>query len=303
MAADIGEILVLGGSSFVGRELTERLGGKAIPTYNSSPFVSGIMFDATTMRITDIIQDPQAISHAIILVGDTQPNSCFDDKERSQAINVDGIERIIDDLIECDIRPVFTSSEFVFDGEKGGYVETDPAEPILLYGKQKLAIERYLQSVSDDFAILRLAKIFGVKPNDGTFFTSMLHAIEGSSEIRCAADQKFSPVYVGDVVNVILASIEAPLHGVFHVAGPEGKTRLQFLEIMINEVKKYRSVDTSINACSINDFQLPEARPIDVSMRPDKLVAATGISLLSAEEACQTICEELYSMTYSGQQT
>jgi len=79
--------------------------------------------------------------------------------EKSKALNVDSIKRILNRLKEWEIKPIFASSEFVFDGKKGNYKETDEVNPILLYGKQKVAIEDYIQSQFKDYLIFRLAKV------------------------------------------------------------------------------------------------------------------------------------------------
>ena len=85
-------------------------------------------------------------------------------RKRSYAINVQSTRRVIDDLVELGIKPVFTSSEYVFDGEQGNYVEDDPAIPSTVYGSQKLQIEQYLTDRCVDYAVLRLAKVYGSDP-------------------------------------------------------------------------------------------------------------------------------------------
>ena len=289
------KVLIFGGSSFVGGELFRRIGNNSIATFNSTSIPSGVKFDATTMSLADLVPDTHEFTDAVILIGDTEPDSCFKCQARSQLLNVDSIEKLIDQLIAANIRPVFTSSEFVFDGTKGEYTETDAAQPILIYGEQKLSVERYLQAATDDYAILRLAKVFGTTPGDGTLFSGMVEPIMTQSVIRCAADQRFSSVFVGDVVAAIVAAIEKPLNGVFHIAGPAGGTRLEFLQTLMAEVAKYTAVTAKSVACSIHDFGLPEDRPVDVSMSPSKYVNATGTTLMSAQEACEIICRKWFS--------
>lgn len=287
-----GKILILGASSYVGRHLFARLGlDKAMATYCNTPLKHGVRFDSLTMHITDLVKTFGSVTHAVILLGDTRPDSCFADPAKSHGLNVDSTTAVIDELLELGITPVFTSSEFVFDGKRGGYTETDPPNPILLYGRQKLEVERHLEASKADFAILRLAKVYGLAPGDGTFFTGLLEAVRTRESIRCAADQRFSPIFVGDVVESILGVIDRALTGTFHAAGPAGMSRLEFLEMMVAETRRHRPVDISIEPCGIDDFSLPEDRPHDVTMRPDKLVAATGIELMRPEDACRTICE------------
>lgn len=281
------KMLILGASSFVGRHLWARLGPeRAIGTYNSTRIPDGIRFDSLTMGLRDVVGDPDTVSEAVILLGNTHPDSCAADPAVSNALNVDSVKRVLDDLAELEIRPIFTSSEFVFDGEKGDYVETDPTEPIMLYGAQKLEIERYLEAAAADYCILRLAKVYGEDLGDGTLLTGFLNTIERETSLRCASDQRFSPVYVGDVCDAILRAAEAGLSGTFHLAGPQGLSRLECLNMIVAALGEHRPVELEIEPCSIHDFALPVPRPVDVSMRPDKLVAATGLELRRLAESC-----------------
>lgn len=284
-------ILVLGGSSFVGRHLAARLGpARALWTYCRRPQPGGVYFDDVSMRLLDIIGEPEAFSHAVILLGETKPDSCAQDPRRSQAVNVDGIIRLLQELRRWAITPVFASSEFVFDGTRGGYTEDDPPRPILTYGRQKLQVEQHLQEGGGAWAVVRLAKVVGAERGDGTLFSSWLEAIERGQTIRCAFDQIFSPIYVGDVVEAILRLIERDARGLFHAAGPRPFSRLQLLELLLERLRAHgRAADVRVVPCSIHDFGLRERRPLDVSMRPDKLVAATGLQLQDMAVLCDRL--------------
>ena len=60
------------------------------------------------------------------------------------------------------IKPIFMSSERVFDGGLGNYSEDDPANAETVYGTQKMEIEQYLAQSGGDYAVLRLAKVYGI---------------------------------------------------------------------------------------------------------------------------------------------
>jgi dTDP-4-dehydrorhamnose reductase len=285
------KILILGASSFVGQHLAAALpDGQAIGTYNRMHIKGARHFDSLTMRIRDIIDPSDCPSHAIILMGDTDPDSCIADPALSRAVNVESTRIVIDDLLALGVKIIFTSTEFVFDGARGMYVESDPVSPILLYGEQKVEIERYLDAAAPDACILRLAKVYGITPGDGTLFTGMHETIRTVAETRCASDQVFSPVYVGTVVDAIIAAIETSIHGIYHVAGPTAYSRMECLELMLAEVRRGGAVNFQAEPCSILGFDLPEARPLNVSMCPDKLISDTQIQPLSAQEACRRIC-------------
>lgn len=285
------KILVLGASGFVGRQLWQRLGpARAMATYHRTAIDGGLPFDAVRMRLDDVIPNPQDISHAVLLLGDTRPDSCAVDAARSHALNVEGLQRAIDWCVARRITPLFASSEYVFDGRRGGYTEADPPSPTLTYGRQKVAVERYLAERAPRSVIFRLSKVYGTERGDGSLFTAWLDQIDrGETTIRCAADQVFSPVHVRDVVEGIIRLIEQDHQGLFHLAGPEGLSRIACLQRLLEQVGPARTAGVRVVPCSIDDIPLREPRPRDVSMKPDRLVAATGLRLTPVEEACRML--------------
>lgn len=284
------KILIMGSSSYVGRHLFARLGPKrAVATYYRTPIENGIYFDAVSMNLWDVIRDPETISHAVILLGDTDPDSCAKNIAKSQMLNVESIKGIIESLKDRRVIPVFASSEFVFDGEKGGYAEEDIPNPILTYGKQKVEVERYLQRFCDDYIIVRLAKVFGSQSGDGTIFTNWLNDIRHTNTIRCASDQIFSPIYIDDVVENILNLIGKDCRGIFHIASDKPFARIELLRMLLKYARRYLSADIDVIPCSINDFNLLEKRPLNVSMVPKKLVNAIGIVPEDVECMCAGI--------------
>jgi hypothetical protein len=59
--------------------------------------------------------------------------------------------------------------------------------------------------------------------------------------------------------------------------------------VLVACLKQYKKIDLQIVPKSINDFNLLEKRPIDVSMNPSKLVGAINIKLHDAPSICERI--------------
>jgi dTDP-4-dehydrorhamnose reductase len=278
------KLLILGASSSIGRHLWNRLGPeRAIGTYRSQTIDGGRAFDSTAHSIKTVIRPGEA-SHAAVLLADPQPDSCFKDPEASRRINVTAMIRLCQDLWDLGITPIFASTEFVYDGAGGEYTETDEARPILLYGQQKKEVEDFLTASGRPHAILRFAKIYGDRPGDRTLFTTWVdQMLAGTRTMRCASDQAFSPVFVGDVGEAILRVAARGVEGLFNLSGNRRFTRLDLLEMTVAALRRHRLVELAVEPCSIDDFNLPEPRPRDVSMRADKLAAATGMTFVDVE--------------------
>jgi dTDP-4-dehydrorhamnose reductase len=82
-------------------------------------------------------------------------------------------------------------------------------------------------------------------------------------------------------------SLKKNLKGIFNLAGPDSLSRIALFELLLDELGKVAPVDVKVLPCNINDFPLPERRPLNVSLRSVKLLAATGLSLTPMREVCR----------------
>lgn len=275
-------ILILGASSFVGKILSEQLNEQKIYcTHNKNPIKNGIKFDITRDHISELPVDFNSISHAIILLGDTEPNSCFFDINYSNNLNITSIIRIIDFLKKYQIKIIFFSTEFVYDGKKGDYSEIDLPNPILEYGRQKLVIETYLHNYEYS-TILRLAKVYGSHFNDGTLFSEWANKINNNEIIVCANDQYFSPIFVNDVIKITKEAIYKNIFGLFNLSCGRRYSRLELLRLLL--AYKFPEKSVSILEKSIDAFNLPEKRPKDVSMISLKAEKIFGVKFIIPED-------------------
>lgn len=286
--------LVLGGSSFVGRHLVECLGpARAVGTFFAHPVARGLYYDARHTRIADLI-DGHDFSHAVILFGNANPDSCARDPERTRQLNVERTKEAIEEICASNIVPVFASTESVFDGARGGYSETDAVRPLLRYAAQKVEIEQFLQEHCDRYLILRLGRVFGSRRGDGTLLTAWLEQLEANRDIRCASDQVFSPIPVSEVSAGIVELMQRDCAGIFHLCGTEAMNRCRMLEALMAQYERYRPCGSSIVPCRLADFETVEARPLDLSMKPDKIIDATGITIRPFGEWCEIVTRTWY---------
>lgn len=287
------KLLILGACGFIGRHMFARLGpDRAIGTYFTNPLEGGVYFDALTQDIAEIAA-PDDLWHCMILYADPHPDSCERDPDASNALNVESTKRVITRLVEWGVPLTFASTEFVFDGTMHEADESTPPNPIMRYGRQKVAIEDYLstQYPNEPWTVLRFGKVFGSSPQNEKLFTGWIEALEKGETIRIATDQIFSPIHVDDVVTGCLKAAEDKVRGLYHLCGTQAFGRHELLEMTIASVLRYRNVQPRIETCSIDDFDLLARRPKDVSMRPDKFIGATGLSITPTQQICDMIVD------------
>jgi dTDP-4-dehydrorhamnose reductase len=284
------KVLVLGASSFIGKYFISKYSHANIfRTYNNNKLDNAIQFNSLSHDLKKVIPSLNEFESAIIFLGDTKPVSCIENIEQSNKLNVDSIIRIIDCLKEARVKPIFISSEFVFDGSDGNYSEESRANPIILYGQQKLVIENYIIENFKEYLIFRLAKVYGITKNDNTIFTNWMEHLERNETILCAEDQRFSPIYVGDVVKVIYEFCKNKYQGIYHLGGEKAYSRLELLQILIKARRKFKISNINIETCKFNSFDLGEKWPLDVSMNVAKLKSTYNKLLMTPQEACEKI--------------
>ena len=120
-----------------------------------------------------------------------------------------------------DVRLIHVSSDVVFDGTRGRYVEEDAPAPVNSYGRSKAGAERRVRELHPRATIVRTSLIDGgVEPGPQERL-----AREGT---RFFVDEIRSPVHVADLADALLELIPLDVPGPLHVAGADDVSRYDF---------------------------------------------------------------------------
>jgi dTDP-4-dehydrorhamnose reductase len=151
---------------------------------------------------------------------ETDPVSC-------RRVNTSGAVILAEECEQLGIRAVSFSSDLVFDGETNRrYIETDPVNPLGVYGASKAAAEAALQKLSNTL-IVRTSAFFG--PWDSANFLAHLRrALQRGATFPAASDLVVSPTYVPDLVNVCLDLLIDGERGIWHLANDGELTWAEF---------------------------------------------------------------------------
>ncbi|MGE0710520.1 MAG: NAD(P)-dependent oxidoreductase [Planctomycetota bacterium] len=124
-------------------------------------------------------------------------------------------------------RFVTYSTDYVFDGERGGYREDDPPRPLNVYGEAKLGLERGLAELPGAL-VLRTSTVYGPEAQGKNFVYQLVRRLRAGQPFRVPSDQTATPSYAPDVAAVTLALVERGAEGVWHVTGPDALDRGAF---------------------------------------------------------------------------
>ena len=177
-------------------------------------------------------------------------------------------------------RFLHISTDAVFDGRKGDYVESDSTNPLSIYACSKLAGERAVQD-ANPYAIIARVVFFGWSLSGlrslSEFFFNHLRAGE---PVKGFTDTYFSPLYVEDLARVLLKMVTVDLAGVYHVASSE---KLSKYEFGMRIAKRFGFDPELIEPIKGSDIDRGASRSLNLHLRPDKVQAALGYALPSVD--------------------
>ena len=83
-------------------------------------------------------------------------------KQKNLAFQVNAhAVKVIAEISKKSILLIHFSTDYVFDGKKSNYNETDMTNPINVYGESKLLGEKYIIETGGNFLILRISWVYG----------------------------------------------------------------------------------------------------------------------------------------------
>jgi dTDP-4-dehydrorhamnose reductase len=211
---------------------------------------------------------------ALLLAGVGSIVRCERDPAGTRAVNVEGTLRCAAALHAAGVRPVFFSSDYVFDGARGGYREQDAPAPATEYGRQKAETEaRLLDLCAGDCRILRLSKVFAIERGGGTLLDALAARLVAGDGVDAADDSIFCPTLREDLIAAVALVQARDLRGVVHVCGPEARSWHELASALAQAL----AVDPAlVRRCSIDAIQRDPRRPKNISMRTERLAGATG---------------------------
>ncbi len=150
----------------------------------------------------------------------TQVDACENDTVKCDTLNVNVVQWLAAICQELSAHLVHISTDFIFDGKKGWYKETDVPNPLSYYGFSKLKSEQILEKSNTNYTILRTSLVYG-KVFDMSRSNIVLwvkESLENKREITIVDDQFRAPTYVEDLALACKISMNKNATGIFNIA-------------------------------------------------------------------------------------
>jgi len=204
---------------------------------------------------------PQLVIHCAAMTGIAEGQS---DPALARRINVEITELLAE--LAAEIQFVFFSTDLVFDGRKGNYVETDAVNPIHIYGETKVAAEQIVLK-NPRHLVVRTSINGGLSLGGKRGFNEQLQlAWKTGQKMKLFTDEFRCPIFAGETARAVWELATQNRAGLFHVAGAERLSRWQIGQLL---ARRWPEVKANIEPGSAVNFPGPPRAP-DTSLNISK---------------------------------
>ena len=222
--------------------------------------------DADAVRRAVLRCRPQFVINSAAYV---RVDDCEDHATEAFAVNAIGALNIARACAEVDACCVYISTDYVFDGEKKTpYVESDPPNPINVYGTSKLAGEFLVRQSARRWLIVRVSSLFGktgARGKGGNFIETILTKAKRGEALKVVDDIRISPTYTRDAAEVMAALLESGQERCVHVANSGSCTWYEFARQALD----YCRIAVPMCPVPSNAFPMRARRPQNSSLESD----------------------------------
>jgi dTDP-4-dehydrorhamnose reductase len=211
---------------------------------------------------------PQVIINTAAM---TNVDACEGNKEEAWKQNVTVVEYLVDACTKNNIHLVHLSTDFVFDGNNGPYIESDIPNPLSYYAQTKLEGEELIRRSNIKWAILRTIIIYGVVDDNSRSNVVLwaYNALKNSKTITVINDQYRSPTLAEDLAGACIMAALKNAQGIFHVSGREVMNILDIVRIVADFFGLDQSYIKPVSSAELNQ---PAKRPPVTGFIIDKSV-------------------------------
>ncbi|OLR60195.1 dTDP-4-dehydrorhamnose reductase [Anaerostipes sp. 494a] len=233
--------------------------------------IHAIGVDIDEMDITDadqvekVIRDaaPDAVIHCAAY---TAVDAAEENVDICRKVNAQGTENIAKVCETLDIKMMYISTDYVFNGQgERPWEPDDEREPLNVYGQTKyegeLAVEKYVKK----FFTVRIAWVFGI--NGKNFIKTMLNLGKTHDKLTVVNDQTGSPTYTYDLARLLVDMIQTEKYGRYHATNEGLCTWYEFA----CEIFKQAGMDVSVSPVTSDEYLSKAKRPANSRMDKSKL--------------------------------
>lgn len=245
------KVLITGSNGMLGHDLIDVLDGKheLIKTTSKSLDIT----DEDKVKDYIVNENPDIVINSAAY---TDVDGCETNEEIAYKVNGEGVKNLALACKVVDCPLLHISTDYVFNGENNKpWMEDDEVGPISIYGKSKLQGEEAIESILDNFFIIRTSWLYGI--NGGNFPKTMLELAKTHDTLTVVTDEIGTPTYTLDLAQAIAELIETEYYGIYHITNSDYCSWFDFAKYIF-EVK---NINVNVVPVTAEEFARPASRP------------------------------------------
>ncbi|CAH1722232.1 unnamed protein product [Aphis gossypii] len=241
------KLFLTGASGLLGRSIYERFLNE--PDWT----VCGISFKRTSPGLTKLnLLDKDAVTNLLNTISpdvivhcaaERFPDKVENDPQAAYDLNVGVSAHLADVANNLKVPFLYISTDYVFDGDKSPYKETDEPTPINEYGRLKLLGEKAVLAANLNNIILRIPVLYGpvesLEESAITYLFIGLKKCQNNNEIFKVSNYELrNPSSVDDIAHIVFNLVEKKIvsnngiSGIYQWCGKEMYTKYDMVAKM-----------------------------------------------------------------------
>lgn len=237
--------------------------------------IEGVGVDIDEMDITDAAAVDKVITEAdvdavIHCAAYTAVDAAENNIDLCRKVNAGGTENIAKVCKKLDIKMIYISTDYVFDGQgTRPWQPDDERNPLNVYGQTKYEGELAVENNLDKYFIVRIAWVFGV--NGKNFIKTMLRVGGQNGKVSVVDDQIGSPTYTYDLAILLVDMVLTEKYGRYHATNEGLCSWYEFA----CEIFRQAGMDVEVTPVSTEEYlkmyPTQAKRPMNSRICKDKL--------------------------------
>ena len=219
-------VLITGGAGMLGHLLVNHFKARHRVIYTTHR--DAISIAGAEQMSWDLAQGPKtlkgmdAVIHTAAM---TNVDLCQQYPEQAYQSNVLATRNVVNAVIGA--HTIYISTDFVFDGTKGNYSESDIPSPLSVYGQTKLEGE---SEIPKDGCIIRTS-IYGLGsgPQRPGIVEKLAARLKNGEKVTGFTDQVFTPMSTENLALFLEEIIDRRLAGIFNIGSSQPCTKYEFI--------------------------------------------------------------------------
>lgn len=282
------KVLITGAKGQLGKQIANILkNGQSeigkIPVEYENVEIIGV--DVDVLDITDInaVRDyltkvkPEMIINCAAY---TNVDACESNEDLAFKINALGPRNLAIISNEINAKIVHVSTDYVFSGEGTvPFREYDETVPVSVYGKTKLAGEKFVREIADKYYIIRTAWLYGYEGSN--FVYTIIKAGKEKGYLTVVDDQRGNPTNAEDLAHHMLKVAVTEEYGTYHCTGTGECSWYDFASKII----EFSNIECKVDPVTSNDYVRAAKRPSYSSLDNMMLRVTVGDEMRNWEDA------------------